>query len=340
MTRYQIAVDAMGGDHAPSSVVDGVKLALAEMNDIEIRLCGPASALDACRDDRVHPVEANEVITMEEAPMLAVRKKTDSSLVKAMLEVREGRAQAVVSAGSTGAVLAGGMFRIGRIKGIERPALATVLPGQKGPVMFLDVGANVDCQPKYLAAFGLMGSAYMKGVLGNENPRVGLANIGVEAEKGNRLAKEARELMLRQKGYCFAGNVEARDFTSGEYQVIVFDGFDGNLILKYTEGVVSTFSGMLKEEFTRNLRSKIGAMLLLPGLKRFKARMDYREYGGAPLLGVDGAVIKAHGASDAKAVCSAIRQARTMLENDVVGKIRQGVEKMAQDENEGGNNNG
>ena len=348
----KIVVDAMGGDFAPKVNVDGAIDALREYPDMDIILVGPqalveetisaygdAEALGRVRE-RLTVVDAPEVITTEEHPVMALRRKKNSTFVVGMDIVRRKEAQAFVSAGSTGALMAGAMFKIGRIKGIERPALATVLPGQKGPVMFLDVGANVDCQPKYLAAFGLMGSAYMKGVLGIENPRVGLANIGVEAEKGNRLAKEARELMLRQKGYCFAGNVEARDFTSGEYQVIVFDGFDGNLILKYTEGVVSTFSGMLKEEFTRNLRSKIGAMLLLPGLKRFKARMDYREYGGAPLLGVDGAVIKAHGASDAKAVCSAIRQARTMLENDVVGKIRQGVGKMAQDENEGGNNNG
>ena len=267
--------------------------------------------------------------------MMAVRKKVDSSLVKAMLEVREGRADAVVSAGSTGAVLAGGMFRIGRIKGIERPALAGILPARKGPTLLTDIGANVDCQPKYLNAFAMMGSVYMENVVGIKNPKVGLANIGTEAEKGNKLAKESYELMSAQKGYNFCGNVEARDISSGEYQVVVFDGFDGNLILKYTEGLSSDLVGMLKEEIMGGgLIAKIGGMLLKPALRGFKKRMDYTEQGGAPLLGVDGAVVKAHGSSNAKAVCSAIRQARTMIENDVVGKIRAGVAELTEDNKE------
>ena len=323
--KYRIAIDAMGGDNAPGCVIEGVRQALAEFPDTELILCGKEDLLKDINSDRVRIVPASEVIAMEEAPMLAVRRKTDSSLVKAMLEVREGRAQAVVSAGSTGAVLAGGMFRIGRIRGVDRPALATILPGIKGPVMILDVGANVDCQPKYLNEFAVMGAAYMKGVMGMENPKVGLANIGAEEEKGNRLAKEAYQLMKNQDIYPFAGNIEARDITGGECPVVVFDGFDGNLILKYTEGFSHDLMSMLKETFTSNLMSKIGAALLLPALKKFKKKLDYREYGGAPLLGVDGAVIKAHGSSDAKAICSAIRQARSILENDVVGKIREGV---------------
>jgi len=333
--EYIIALDVMGGDNAPEALIEGAKAALAEMPDIKLVLCGKEEVISGLGSDRVRLVPASEVITMEEAPMMAVRKKVDSSLVKAMLEVREGRAHAVVSAGSTGAVLAGGMFRIGRIKGIERPALAGILPARKGPTLLTDIGANVDCQAKYLNAFAMMGSVYMENVVGIKNPKVGLANIGTEAEKGNKLAKESYELMSAQKGYNFCGNVEAREISSGEYQVVVFDGFDGNLILKYTEGLSSDLVGMLKEEIMGGgLKAKIGGLLLKPAMRAFKKRMDYTEQGGAPLLGVDGAVVKAHGSSNAKAICSAIRQARLMLENDVVGKIRAGVAELTEDNKE------
>ena len=333
--EYIIALDVMGGDNAPGAILEGAKAALAEMPDIRLVLCGREDVISGMESDRVRIVPASEVITMEESPVMAVRKKTDSSLVKAMLEVREGRADAVVSAGSTGAVLAGGMFRIGRIKGIERPALAGILPARKGPTLLTDIGANVDCQPKYLNAFAMMGSVYMENVVGIKNPRVGLANIGAEAEKGNKLAKESYELMSSQKGYNFVGNIEARDISSGECQVVVFDGFDGNLILKYTEGLSSDLIGMLKEAIMGGgIAGKIGGMLLKPALRAFKKRMDYTEQGGAPMLGVDGAVVKAHGSSNAKAVCSAIRQARSMVENDVVGKIRAGVAALTNDNEE------
>lgn len=333
--EYIIAVDVMGGDNAPHAIIEGAKAALEEMPDIKLVLCGKEEVIKGLESDRIRTVYASEVITMEESPMMAVRRKTDSSLVKAMLEVREGRADAVVSAGSTGAVLAGGMFRIGRISGIDRPALAGILPARKGPVLLTDIGANVDCQPKYLNAFAMMGSVYMESVIGIKNPKVGLANIGTEAEKGNKLAKESYELMSQQKGYNFCGNVEAREISSGDYQVVVFDGFDGNLILKYTEGLSSDLVGMLKEAIMNgSIVGKIGGLLLKPAFKEFKKRMDYTEHGGAPLLGVDGAVVKAHGSSNAKAFCSAIRQARTMLENDVVGKIRTGVAALADDNKE------
>ncbi len=325
VSQYVIAMDAMGGDNAPEAIRAGVKAALQSFDDIKILLCGKREALEAAANDRVSVVDAREVIEMDESPMLAVRKKTDSSLVRALMEVREGRAQAVVSAGSTGALLAGGMFKVGRIHGIDRPALAPIIPGIKGPVMLIDAGANVDCQPRFLSQFGLMGAAYMAGVLGIENPKVGLANIGTEAEKGNKLAKETYELMSNQTSYHFSGNVEAREIMSGETQVIVLDGFDGNLILKHTEGLASAMSRMLKEELMRDFRSKIGALFVKPALKRFKARMDYHEYGGAPLLGVEGALVKAHGSSDARAIETAIGQARNMIKNDVVGKIRAGL---------------
>ena len=246
-------------------------------------------------------------------------------MVQAMLAVREKRAGAVVSAGSTGAVLACGMLRIGRIQGIDRPALAPVIPGAKKPFMLIDAGANVDCQPKYLVQFGLMGSVYMKSVMGISDPLVGLVNIGSEPEKGNKLTKETYQLMSAQSIYHFAGNAEARDIPTGDFDVVVADGFDGNIILKYTEGIVSAMMSMLKTHLQASRISKLGAALSRPAFREFKRSMDYNAYGGAPLLGVEGAVIKAHGSSGDTAIMNAIRQARDMLAGDVAGQIRKGL---------------
>lgn len=331
MREYVIALDAMGGDQAPDAIVAGAVAALRQFSDIRILLAGPQARLEAllgdARDvrDRVEILPADEVIEMEEPPMLAVRKKVNSSMVQAMLAVREKRAGAVVSAGNTGAILAGGMLRIGRIQGIERPALAPVIPGAKKPFLLIDAGANVDCQPKYLVQFGLMGSVYMKSVMGVNDPAVGLVNIGTEAEKGNKLTKETYQLMQAQTSYRFAGNAEARDIPTGDFDVVVADGFDGNIILKYTEGIVGAMMGMLKANLMSSRVSKIGAALSRPAFRKFKRSMDYNAYGGAPLLGVDGAVIKAHGASGETAIMNAVRQAREMLAGDVTGKIREGL---------------
>ena len=331
MKEYVIALDAMGGDQAPDAIVAGAAAALRRFSDIRILLAGPQARLEAllgdARDvrDRVEILPADEVIEMEEPPMLAVRKKVNSSMVQAMMAVREKRAGAVVSAGNTGAILAGGMLRIGRIQGIERPALAPVIPGAKKPFLLIDAGANVDCQPKYLVQFGLMGSVYMKTVMGGEDPAVGLVNIGAEAEKGNKLTKETYQLMQAQTSYRFAGNAEARDIPTGDFDVVVADGFDGNIILKYTEGIVSAMMGMLKANLMSSRVSKIGAALSRPAFRKFKRSMDYNAYGGAPLLGVDGAVIKAHGASGETAIMNAVRQAREMLAGDVTGKIKDGL---------------
>ena len=229
------------------------------------------------------------------------------------------------SAGNTGALLAGGMLRIGRIAGIERPALAPVIPGVNKPFLLIDAGANVDCQPRYLVQFGLMGSVYMRSVMNVERPAVGLVNIGAEAEKGNRLTKETYQLMQAQTSYYFAGNVEARDVPSGDFDVVVADGFDGNIILKYTEGLASAMMGMLKSDLNASRVTKLGAALSRPAFRKFKRSMDYNAYGGAPLLGVEGAVIKAHGASGETAIMNALRQARTMLAGDVAGKILDGL---------------
>lgn len=335
MSRYVIALDAMGGDQAPGAIVEGALSALRRFADIEILLAGPQERLKALTagapelSGRIGFLEATQVIEMDESPMLAVRKKKDSSMVVAMNAVKEGRAGAVVSAGSTGAILACGMFRIGRIPGLERPALAPLMPGLNKRFMLIDGGANVDCQAKYLLQFGLMGSVYMKNVLDVAEPKVGLVNIGTEVEKGNRLTKEAHELMSRQRGYCFAGNCEARDIFTGDFDVVVADGFDGNVILKHTEGLAKAIFSMLKQELTHNgLGCKLGAWLAKPAFRTVKRRMDYNAVGGAPLLGVNGAVVKAHGSSGAEAIENAVAQARRMLEGDVVGKIRSGLAEL------------
>ena len=335
MSEYTIALDAMGGDQAPDAIVTGAIAALRRFEDIRVILAGPQSRLEALLAeagdvrDRMEILPADDVIQMDESPMLAVRQKVNSSMVQAMLAVREGRAGAVVSAGNTGALLAGGMLRIGRIPGIERPALAPVIPGVKKPFLLIDAGANVDCQPRYLVQFGLMGSVYMHSVMDVERPAVGLVNIGAEAEKGNKLTKETYQLMQAQSSYYFAGNAEARDIPIGDFDVVVADGFDGNIILKYTEGLASAMMGMLMGNLNASKVTRLGAALSRPAFRKFKRSMDYNAYGGAPLLGVEGAVIKAHGASGKTAIMNAVRQARTMLAGDVAGKIREGLSGLA-----------
>jgi len=333
--KFVIAVDAMGGDNAPGAVCEGAIEAVREFPDILVQLYGAEGALreklGGVIPERIQIIHAPDVIGMHEAPMLAVRHKTDSSLVKAVLAVKGGEAQAVVSAGSTGALLACGMIRAGRIRGVERPALLTVLPGRKKPFVLIDSGANVDSQPKYLLNFGLMGAIYARQVLKIENPTVGLLNIGSEEEKGNQLTRQAYALMREQSVYDFIGNVEAREVPNGGADVVVADGFDGNVLLKYTEGLAGALMGMLKDQMSAGLRNKLGALLLMPALRNFKRSTDYEEYGGAPLLGVEGALIKAHGSSGARAFKNAIRQARAMAEGNVVGIIRSGVERLTSD---------
>lgn len=331
MREYVIALDAMGGDQAPDAIVEGAIRALRKYADVRILLAGPEDRLrqlTASAGDvqaRLGYLDADEVIGMDESPMMAVRRKKNSSLVVAMNAVREGAAGAVVSAGSTGAILAGGMFKIGRIPGIDRPALAPILPGIKQNFMLIDAGANVDCQARYLLQFGLMGSVYMRQVLDVPAPKVGLLNIGAEAEKGDKLTREAHELMRAQSAYHFAGNCEARDVFTEDFHVVVADGFAGNVLLKHTEGLAKALFSMIRQEINGSLRTKIGGLLAKPAFRSVKRRMDYNAVGGAPLLGVNGAVVKAHGSSGAEAIENAVRQARRMLEGDVVGKIREGL---------------
>lgn len=324
----KIAIDAMGGDNAPQAIVQGALDALKLFDDLALVLCGPEKDLQALVQnagysaERLSILDAPEVITNHESPTLAIRRKTESSLVKAMMLVKSGECQAMVSAGSTGAVLAAGIFRLGRIPGVERPALATAMPTLKenGRTLLLDCGANVDCKPEYLAQFGVMGAAYATRVLGMKDPSVALLNIGAEEEKGNDLTKKATPL-LKEQPIRFIGNVEARDVMQGAADVIVADGFAGNTLLKSIEGTAMAMMKMVKNALYKNIVTKIGALLVKGGLMELKKKMDYTEYGGAPLLGLAGEVVKAHGSSDAKAFCSAVRQAYTMTQNGVSAAI-------------------
>ena len=332
----KIYVDAMGGDLAPEAPVKGAIAALRKYPELEIILAGK---LDEVRpflgeyEDvkaRLTLEEAPEVITNHESPVMGVRRKVNSATVQGMLKVRSGEADGFVSAGSTGATLAGGMFRLGRIPGIERPALAPLMPNGKGPFLLIDCGANVDCKPEYLLQFGIMGDAYMKGVMGMKNPRIGLANIGAEAEKGNALVKATYPLM--EKGpFNFVGNVEARDIPLDQADVIVTDGFGGNLILKYTEGLAKALLGIIKKELMADTRGKIAGLIAKPAFGRVKKVMSSDEIGGAPLLGVQGAVVKAHGSSNDYAFCSAIGQCVKMIDGRVAKTIAESIEKMGLD---------
>ena len=326
----RIFLDAMGGDNAPQAPVAGAIEALRRFPEIEIELAGVLSQLEPLLTDcddvrgRITLVDAPEVITNPESPVMGVRTKKQSATVIGMLKLRNKEVDGFVSAGSTGAVLAGGMFRLGRIPGVERPALAPLMPNGKGHFLLIDCGANVDCKPEYLQVFGVMGDAYMKGVMGMKEPRVGLINIGAESEKGNALVKATYPLM-EQAPYRFVGNVEARDITGDVADVLVDDGFTGNVVLKFMEGVAGTLIGIIKKEMLGDTRSKIGALLAKPAFRRVKHAMDYTEVGGAPLLGVQGAVVKAHGSSNGHAMACAIGQCIRMIDGHVVDIIARGV---------------
>jgi len=329
----KIYVDGMGGDLAPEAPVKGALRALRQFPHLEIILGGQIDAMQpflgdyADVSDRLILDDAPEVITNHESPVMGVRKKVNSATVRGMLKVRSGEADGFVSAGSTGATLAGGMFRLGRIPGVERPALAPMLPNGKQGFLLIDCGANVDCKPEYLVQFGIMGDAYMRGVMGLPNPRIGLVNIGAEAEKGNALVKETFPLMEKAP-YNFVGNVEARDIPGDVADVMVTDGFAGNLILKYTEGVASALMGIIKRELLADSRGKIAGLIAKPAFRRVKKQMSSDEIGGAPLLGVQGAVVKAHGSSNDYAFSSAIRQCVKMIDGGVVRIITEGVQKL------------
>ena len=334
----RIAVDVYGGDNAPGCVIDGALEALRAMDDVSILFCGAQAEVEGLLNgreydaQRVSIVDAPDIITNHESPTLAIRRKLNSSMVRAMDLVKKGEADAVVTAGSTGAALAGGIFRMGRIRGIDRPALGPVLPTSgEHPVILIDCGANADCKPDYLVQFALMGQAYMKGVMGIANPKVGLLNVGAEDEKGNELCKAVFPLLKDHPGVNFYGNVEARDVLTGVVQVIVCDGFSGNILLKSTEGAAQLIFGKLKKGLMSSVRSKLGALMVKPALKTVKHELDYAQYGGAALLGVKGALVKAHGSSKGHAYACAIAQAHMMVKGGVVGIIAQSLEESGAD---------
>lgn len=340
----RIVVDAMGGDFAPKVNVDGAIDALREYPDMEIVLVGPQALVEetiaayadqsvaASVRDRLSVVDAPEVISTEEHPVMALRKKKNSTFVVGMDIVRRKEAEAFVSAGSTGALMAGAMFKIGRIKGIERPALATILPVPGRPMVMLDSGANTDCKPKWIVQFAMMGSIYAEKVMGIAKPEVGLLNIGVEAAKGNEQAQQTYAQMALEQPFHFIGNVEARDALAGKCDVLAADGFVGNVLLKNTEGVIAMLFGLLKQGLMGSTKGKVAALLAKDTFKGLKKSFDSTEVGGAPLLGVEGAVIKAHGNSNARAIFCAIRQARSVIEGGVVETIREGVSRLSESE--------
>jgi glycerol-3-phosphate acyltransferase PlsX len=334
----RIAIDAMGGDHAPVSTVAGALEAVKSDPSLTVVLVGDENEI---RRHLPSPVpagieihHASDVIGPEEEPVKAVRRKKDASLVVAVRLARDEQVAAAISAGNTGALMTAGLLIAGRMKGIERPALAAFIPTMKGKVtLALDVGANMDAKPVHLLQYAIMGSMYVEKVLGFEQPTVGLLNVGTEEAKGNELTKLTFPL-LAKANIRFAGNVEARDILQGVSDVVVCDGFAGNVMLKSLEGAVVTIFGQLKQEFTSSFLNKLAAAVLKPSLLRFKRRMDYEEYGGAPLLGLQVPVFKAHGSSDARAIKNAILTAGRFVRQDVNRFIQDELEKEIYQESE------
>lgn len=319
----RIAIDAMGGDHAPKEIVLGAAEAVKEIKNLEIVLFGNENSINKYLSDagRIHIVHTDEVITADDEPARAVRRKKNSSMVLMAKEVKEGRADACISAGNTGALMSAGLFVVGRIEGIERPALAPTLPTKDGKgFLLLDVGANVEAKPSHLLQYGIMGSIYAENVRGINRPRVGLLNVGTEQKKGNDLTKKAYEL-LSHAPIHFIGNVEARDLLEGAADVVVTDGFSGNIALKTIEGTAMTLFSMIKQTFMQNVKTKIAAGMVKSELRGLKDQLDYSEYGGAGLFGLAAPVIKAHGSSNHRAIYSAIKQASEMAEHNVTGII-------------------
>lgn len=335
----KIAVDGMGGDNSPSAVVEGCVQAVREFG-VDILLTGPMEKLKEELDkyeydkSKIHIIDAREVIDPNEHPVSAIRKKKNSSLGIALNLVKSKEADAIISAGSTGAFMAGALFIVGRIKGIDRPALAPVMPGKNNSFMIIDCGANAECKPLNLFQFAMMGKVYMENIMKVANPSVGLINIGSEEEKGNELTKAAYKILKKSK-LNFVGNVEPREVSNGDVSVLVCDGFVGNTVLKMFEGVAANIFEILKTEIMGSLRTKIGGLLLKPVFKNFKRKFDYKEVGGAAFMGVDGICIKAHGSSDARAFKNAIRQAKIFYDNEVLVKIKNEIEKITDDEIKG-----
>ncbi len=325
----KIAIDVMSGDHAPIEIIKGCVEASKETNASLILVGNKEIISKELKNhtypiDRIEIVDAKEVITMEDSPVMAIRRKKDSSMVVGLKLVKDKKADGLVSAGNTGALLAGGTLIVGRLKGVERPALASLIPVDKGFSLLMDCGANVDAKASYLMQFSHMGHIYMKELMNIANPSIGLINIGVEEEKGSSLVKETYGL-LKESDLNFVGNIEARDISLGQADVLICDGFVGNVVLKQMEGFGMWIFSLLKQELTKSWRSKLGAMIIMPALKSLKNRFDYAEQGGAPLLGLNGLVLKTHGSAKAKQVKHTILQGVRLAQQDVVAKIEQNI---------------
>ena len=329
--QVRVVVDAMGGDNAPEEIVKGAVEAAASREDIQIIFTGREEVIKQelakyeYPAERVSIVNATEVIETAEPPVNAIRKKKDSSIVVGMNLVKKKEADAFVSSGSTGAVLVGGQVIVGRIKGVERPPLAPLIPTKTGVALLVDCGSNVDARPSHLVQFAKIGSIYMENVVGVINPRVGIVNIGAEEEKGNALVKETFPLLKACKDINFIGSVEARDIPAGVCDVIVCEAFVGNVILKLYEGTGSVFLSMIKQGMMGSLRSKIGALLEKPALKKTMKSFDASEYGGAPLLGLNGLVVKSHGSSKAKEIRNSVIQCAQFTQEGITEKIREHI---------------
>ncbi len=332
-----IALDAMGGDNAPGEIVKGAIDAILKEPNMKVFLVGKEDLILQELSKYQYPKEqlevvpASEIIEMAEVPTNAIRKKKDSSMVVGMKMVKEGKADAFVSAGNSGAVLVGGQVIVGKIKGVERPPLAPLIPTKKGVSLLVDCGANVDARPSHLVQFAKMGSIYMEHVLGIKNPKVGIVNIGAEEEKGNALVKETFPLLKAEKSINFIGSVEARDIPYGKADVIVCEAFAGNIILKLYEGVGAVLLSKVKQGLLSSLRSKIGAVLIKPALKATLKEFDATEYGGAPLLGLKGLVVKTHGSSKAKEVTNTLMQCVTFKKQGINEKIQACIQEESKD---------
>lgn len=330
----KIAVDGMGGDNAPQAIVEGVFMALEDFPQLTIDLYGDEQKMAPYlkNHDRLTVVHCSEVVEAEDDPARAVRRKKDSSMARMLDAVAEGKADACLSAGNTGALMAGGLFKVGRIDGVARPALATTLPTMNGDgFLMLDLGANADAKPENLLQYAIMGDIYVKQVRGQKAPRIGLLNIGTEDKKGNELTKTAFTLM-KEADFNFEGNVEARELLNGVADVVVTDGFTGNMVLKTIEGTAGAVFKMLKDALFATTKTKIAAALVKNDLRQLKDKMDYTEYGGAALFGLKAPVIKAHGSSNARAIYSAIRQATIMVEHKVCETITEKIEQLPKPE--------
>ena len=334
-SRERIAIDAMGGDNAPAEIVAGA-IRAQEGLDVEVLLVGDPQAIEACLKQHhsssrhVEIVPADDVIAMDEEPLGALKRKPKASINVAMDLVKKRNAQAVVSAGHSGAAMAASLLRLGRLPGIDRPAIGAVFPSMMAgkSVIVLDVGANVDCRPKYLDQFAVMGAVYSQYVLGIPDPQVGLINIGEEPSKGNDLAIRTHQLLENNPRISFIGNAEGRDVLSGRFDVIVCDGFVGNVLLKYTEAVGEAMLQTLQEELSQGLRGQLGSSLLKSNIKRVRQRIDHTEHGGGLLLGVDGICIISHGSAQAPSIFNAIRLAKDAVDNRVLDRIQSNIDEL------------